>query len=60
MLYLILVKNVYHVKKWESLHNSTICPLTRELEELHIYNSFPKKKKKSVFLQPGIYIMHYK
>lgn len=44
MLYLILVQNVYHVKKWESLHNSTICPLTRELEELHIYSSLPKKK----------------
>lgn len=42
MLILILVNNIYNVKKWESLHSSIICPLTRELEELHRYASFPQ------------------
>lgn len=42
MLFLILVNNIYHVIKWESLHISIICPLTKELEELLRYTSFPK------------------
>lgn len=58
MLFLILVNNIYHVKNWENLHSSIICPLKRELEELHRYSSFPpppQKKPPSIFLQPGIF-----
>lgn len=51
MLFHILLNNIYHVKTWENLHSSIICPLTRELEDCTDILVFPKPP--CVFLLPG-------